>query len=89
MELNEFGLRVWKHKTNKRLFLEQSYRWVDSLVLLDETEERQVVDSFQASTFNYGVWEPMTPDEFKLAKGKYRDIYILQELRDKKLSKLI
>lgn len=89
MELNEFGLRVWKHKTNRRLFLQQSYRWKDTLVLLDETESRQIVDSFRASTFNYDAWEPMTLNEFKLVKQKYRDIYTLQELRDKKLSKLI
>jgi hypothetical protein len=50
MELNEYGLKVWKHKTNKRLFLQQSYRWKDNLLLLDETEGRQIVDTFIAST---------------------------------------
>lgn len=57
-ELNEFGLKVWKHKTNKRLFLEQSYRWKDSLVLIDETENRQVIDNYKASTYNYSTWTP-------------------------------
>ena len=74
-ELNNHGLKVWKHKTNKHLFLEQSYRWVDNLVLLDETDGRQVIDSFKASTFNYSAWEPMTQDEYDRIEKKYKDIY--------------
>ena len=66
MELNEFGLRVWKHKTNKRLFLRQDYRWVDRLSLIDETEGRQHVDS---------VWEPMTIKEYEKVTSKYQEIY--------------
>ena len=75
MELNEHGMRVWKHKTNKRLFLQQSYRWKDSLMLLDETEGRQIVDSFQASTFDYGAWEHMTQEEYDSVKSKFTEIY--------------
>jgi hypothetical protein len=75
MELNEFGKRVWKHKTNKRLFLEQAYRWKDSLILLDETEGRQVVDSFVASTFDYSAWEPMTKEEYDSVVSNYLEIY--------------
>ena len=75
MELNEHGMRVWKHKTNKRLFLQQSYRWKDSLVLLDETEGRQIVDSFKASTFNYGAWDSMTQEEYDSVKSKFTEIY--------------
>jgi hypothetical protein len=75
MELNEHGMRVWKHKTNKRLFLQQSYRWKDSLVLLDETEGRQIVDSFKASTFDYGAWKSMTQEEYNSVKSKFTEIY--------------
>jgi hypothetical protein len=75
MELNEHGLKVWKHKTNKRLFLEQSYRWKDSLLLLDETEERQIVDIFKASTFNYSSWKSMTQEEYDSVKSKFAEIY--------------
>ena len=75
IELNEFGLAVWKHKTNKRLFLQQSYRWKDSLLLLDETKGRQIVDSFKASTFNYDAWEPMTTEEYSKVKRKFIEIY--------------
>lgn len=74
-ELNEHGLRVWKHKTIKRLFLEQNYRWKDSLLLIDETEERQIVDTFRASTYDFGAWEPMTQEEYDSVKSKYREIY--------------
>lgn len=75
MVLNEFGKKVWKHKTNKRLFLQQSYSWVDRLSLLDETEGRQIIMSFKASTFDYGSWEPMTIEEYKSVKSKFKEIY--------------
>ena len=76
MELNEYGLRVWKHKTNKRLFLEQSYRWKDRLTLIDETEGRQVIDTYQASTYNYGAWTPMSQEEYNSVKSKFTEIYL-------------
>jgi len=75
MELNEYGLKVWKHKTNKRLILEQRYSWKDSLMLLDETEERQIVDIFKASTFDYRAWISMTQEEFNSVKSKFTEIY--------------
>ena len=75
MELDEFGKRVWKHKTNKRLFLEQSYYWVDRLTLIDETEGRDIVMDFKASTFNFYTWESMTKQEFDSVKSKYIEIY--------------
>ena len=74
-ELNEYGLRVWKHKTNKRLFLQQSYRWKDILVLLDETEGRQIIDQFKVSTFEFSAWTPMTKEEYDSVKSKYIEIY--------------
>lgn len=74
-ELNEFGLKVWKHKTNKRLFLQQSYRWVDTVSLIDETEGRQIVDNYKASTYDYGAWSPMTKEEYDSIKSKYIEIY--------------
>ena len=75
MELDDHGKRVWKHKTNKRLFLEQSYRWKDRLTLIDETEGRQVIDTYQASAYDYGAWTPMTKEEFDSVKSKYLEIY--------------
>jgi hypothetical protein len=75
INLNEYGLRVWKHKTNKRLFLEQPYSWVDILNLLDETEGRQHVMSFKTSTFDYNAWEPMTQEEYNSVKAYYKEIY--------------
>lgn len=75
MELDEFGLRVWKHKTNKRLFLQQSYRWKDDVLLIDETEGRQIIDYFKASTFDYDAWEPMTQEEFNSVVSDYKEIW--------------
>jgi hypothetical protein len=77
MELNEFGMIVWKHKTNKRLFLQQSYRWVDRLTLIDETEGRSIVMDFKASDFDYYAWTPMSKEEFDSVKSDYKEIYKL------------
>jgi len=74
-ELNEHGLLVFKHKTNKRLFLEKSYRWADVLILIDETEERQIIMSFEFASFNFSAWEPVTVEEYSKVKQKYTEIY--------------
>lgn len=75
MELNEYGRRVWKHKTNKILFLDKPYSWSDRLFLLDETESRQIVDSFLASTFDFSAWEPMTKEEYTSVVKHFKEIY--------------
>jgi hypothetical protein len=77
MELNQFGLRVWKHKTNKRLFLQKSYSWEDRLTLIDETEGRQIIMDFKASDFDYDAWTPMSKEEFDSVGSKYKEIYKL------------
>jgi hypothetical protein len=74
-ELNEFGLLLFKHKTNKRLFLVKSYRWVDQLTLLDETESRQIIDTYKFSTYNLSAWSPVTKEEYAKVEEKFRDIY--------------
>ena len=75
MELNEYGMRVWKHKTNKRLFLQQSYSWVDRLTLIDETEGRQIIMDFKVSTFDFYAWTPMSKEEYDSVKSVYKEIY--------------
>ena len=75
MELDEHGLLVWKHKTNKRLFLERPYRWVDRIFLLDETEGRSNVMEFKYSTFDFYAWEPMTKEEYISIVSNYKEIY--------------
>lgn len=75
LELDDFGLLVFKHKTNKRLFLMRSYSWVDRLILLDETDGRSIVDDFKFSTFDLSVWEPVTKKEYRKVKEKFTDIY--------------
>jgi hypothetical protein len=74
-ELNEYGLLVFKHKTNKRLFLQRSYRWVDRLTLIDETEGRQIIDEFKFSTFDLSAWSPLTKDEYDNVKSNYKEIW--------------
>ncbi len=73
--LNEYGLIVFKHKTNKRLFLERTYHWKDNITLLDETEGRQVIMCQKYSTFNTNAWQPITKEEYSKVDKKYTDIY--------------
>lgn len=76
MELDEYGKRVWKHKTNKRLFLEQAYSWKPRMIMIEEFgSERNVVMSFDVSTFDYTCWESMTKEEFDSVKEQYKEIY--------------
>jgi len=73
--LNEHGLLVFKHKTNKRLFLQKSYSWVDNLILIDETEDRQIIDTYRFSTYDLSAWELITKEEYSKVKSKYLEIY--------------
>lgn len=75
IELNEFGLLVFKHKTNKRLFLVKSYIWVDRITLIDETEGRQHIMSFTYSTFDLSEWTPMTVKEYSKVVSNFKEIY--------------
>lgn len=74
-ELNDHGLLIFKHKTNKRLFLYRPYRWVDRLTLLDETEGRQVIDTYKFSTYDFGAWESINKEEYSKIERSYKDIY--------------
>ena len=75
IELNESGKAVWRHKTNKNLFAERPYRWCDRVIVLDETERRQVIDDTQFSTFDFSAWIPVGVEEYKKVKQKFKEIY--------------
>lgn len=75
IELNEHGDAVWRHKTNKNLFAERSYRWCDRVIVLDETESRRVIDDTKFSTFDFSDWIPVGVEEFKKVKHNFKDIY--------------
>jgi hypothetical protein len=73
--LNENGKLVWKHRTNKRLFLERAYSWVDSLIMIDETEDRAIIQGFKYSTYDFSAWELMSKEEYDSVKYYYKEIY--------------
>jgi hypothetical protein len=76
MEPDEFGKKIWKHKTNKRMFLEQSYRWKNKLTLIEEFEdERTVVMQFNTVGFDFSAWTPISQSEFNSIRNFYREIY--------------
>jgi hypothetical protein len=74
--LNEYGLAAWKHKYSKTLFAERTYFWVDRLVIIDESEGREIVDDVLFSTFDFKDWIPITLDQNALAKQGYKDAFI-------------
>jgi hypothetical protein len=75
IELNEWGLAVWRHKENKNLFVERAYNWCDRVIVLDETKTRRVINDAQFSTFNFTDWIPVTVEEFKKVKQFDKEIY--------------
>lgn len=73
--LNEYGLAIWRHKTNHNLFLQKSYGWVDRVLTIDESKERQVIADDLYSEFDFSDWVPLTAEEFTKVKQKYSEIY--------------
>lgn len=64
IELNEHGLAIWQCKSNPYLFADRAYRWVDRILITDEScGNRTVSDaSCKFSTFDFTDWEPMTKE---------------------------
>ncbi len=74
--LSECGLLIWKHKTNKRLFLERGCSCFSRITLVDETTGiREVIDSFKFSTFDFRNWKLLTKEEYSKVENLYKDIY--------------
>ncbi len=74
-ELNDYGLLVFKHKTNKNIFLQRSFKWIDRITMIDESEDRQIIDTFKFSEFDLSAWEPITKEEYSKAKKNFKEIY--------------
>jgi len=75
IELNDHGKLVFKHKTNRNLFLHREYNSIDTITLVDEREDRQVIMSFKYSTFNLSCWEAVTIEEENSVRKSYIEIY--------------
>lgn len=75
IKLNEYGLSVWRHKTNKNLFVERSYEWVDRILVLDETNGRSIINDTKYSTYDFHDWIPVTVEEYLKVKRNFKDIY--------------
>lgn len=75
IELNENGMAVWLHKENKNLFVERAYKWCDRVIMIDETDSREIVDDTPCSTFDFTDWIPMTVEQFSKIKKKFKEVY--------------
>jgi hypothetical protein len=77
IELNEFGMAVWKHRHNKALFAERPHGWQDRIIIIDESDGgRRWIDSKPFSTFDFSEWIPMTLEEYRRVKACYKEIYV-------------
>lgn len=66
IELNEFGLAIWRHKENKNLSIERHYNWCDRVIVLDE---RRVINDTTFNGFDFTDWIPVTVEEYKTLIG--------------------
>jgi hypothetical protein len=69
------GRKVWRHRHNKNLFIIQSYGWVDNVTLTDESDGRQIIMKFKASTFDFTNWVVLTKEQELSVVDNYREIY--------------
>jgi hypothetical protein len=73
--LNEFGRAVWRHKTDKTLFVERSYDWSDRIIVPQESTSRQVIGDTKFSTFDFTNWIPVKAEEMSRVKSFFKEIY--------------
>lgn len=64
-ELNEDGDLVFKHKTKKNIFAERAYRWCDTIVVVDENQDRKILSVEPFSKFDFSEYDVVTKEEFK------------------------
>jgi len=53
--LNEFGLRIWSHKTKPHV-VTREYEWCNVVIVTDESEGRRVIEVTEFSTFDFTDW---------------------------------
>ena len=76
MELNHYGLRVWKHKNSKILFAHKFYKWVRRICVIQEDgDNRQIIETHWEENFNWDNWVVVTPEEYAKVKRQYKEIY--------------
>lgn len=64
--LNEFGLRVWSHRT-KSLTANRYYKWVDNITIVAEGDDghRRVINCVPFSTFDFSDWIEWSKEDYK------------------------
>lgn len=63
IELNEYGLAIWRNTLVPGLTAEQQYRWVDRVIILN-ANRTSILDCPAAALTSGGGWVPMTRDEY-------------------------
>lgn len=85
---NEHGQFILQNKTNRKLFAQRAYYWIDRVIIIDETNGgRRIIDDKKQSDFCSEDWEIILPEEEKLIKKNYSEIEQIR--RDRKLNHLL
>lgn len=79
VQLNQYGLAVWRHRYIKNLFAIREYNDKDSVLFLSEDMGRLVVGTAKLTEWAgkdiFEEWISLFPHEYDRVKTKYSDIY--------------
>ena len=78
--LNVYGKLAFQNKKNSFLYAERSYRNIDRIIFIDETNgysENGGEGKF--SEFNQEEWTPITQQEYDMIKRSYKEIPLIRE----------
>ena len=64
--INEFGKRIWSHMYLPYT-VERAYSWVDSVLVIDESKNREIIKITQFSTFDFTYYIEWSQDDYKRA----------------------
>jgi hypothetical protein len=62
--LNEFGLRIWSNIKNPNLTAQRAYDWVDRVIIIDESRQREVICDQKFSEFDFTGWREWSKEEY-------------------------
>lgn len=73
--LNEHGLRIWMNKHEKTLTAQRAYHWKDYVIIIDESDEREIVgfSTFEEFMELEENWNPMTKKQYEVLINQLKE----------------
>lgn len=75
--VNEHGKRIWSHKT-KALTASKAYDWVDRILVIDESKNREVVNVYKFSEFDLTDWLEWSLEDYNNEIARLREKHATQ-----------